>query len=235
MLRLVYSSRGAPVLGPLLQEKAQQLFPSLYPNDDPSSFKASSGWLDKFCSRHGIRQIALQGESLSADSAAIAPFVRELESRLKTGGYSSDQVFNADETGLWWRLMLSKSLVCRGERRAKNFKKAKERVTLLGCASASGTCRLPLAFINKSAKPRCFKNMDMNNLPVHYFSQQKSWMDARLFTDWFHHKFVPHVKRFCEENVIEYKILLLLDNAPAHPSIEMLCHDNVPSSKHNIS
>ena len=118
--------------------------------------------------------------------------------------------------------MPSKSLVCRGEQRAKNFKKAKERVTLLGCANASGTCRLPLAFINKSAKPRCFKNMDMNNLPVHYFSQQKSWMDARLFTDWFHHKFVPRVKRFCEENVIEYKILLLLDNAPAHPSIEVL-------------
>ena len=94
-------SRGAPVSGPLLQEKAQQLFPSLYPNDDPSSFKASSGCLDKFCSQHGIRQIALQGESLSADSAATAPFVRELESRLKTGGYSSDQVFNADETGLW--------------------------------------------------------------------------------------------------------------------------------------
>ena len=117
--------------------------------------------------------------------------------------------------------MPSKSLVCR-ERRAKKFKKTKERVTLLGCANASGTCRLPLAFINKSAKPRCFKNMNMNKLPVHYFSQQKSWMDARLFTDWFHHKFVPHVKRFCEGNVIEYKILLLLDNAPAHPSIEVL-------------
>ena len=39
-------SRGAPLSGPLLQEKAQQLFPSLYPNDDPSSFKASSGWLE---------------------------------------------------------------------------------------------------------------------------------------------------------------------------------------------
>ena len=121
--------------------------------------------------------------------------------------------------------MPSKSFECR-ERRAKKFKKAKERVTLLGCANASGTCRLPLAFINKSAKLRCFKNMDMNNLPVHYFSQQKSWMDARLFTDWFHHKFVPHVKRLCEGNVIEYKILLLLDNAPANPSIEVLqSHD----------
>ena len=38
----------------------------------------------------------------------------------------------------------------------------------------------------------------------------------------FHKKFVPYVKRFCEVNNNEYKILLLLDNAPSHPSTETL-------------
>ena len=66
--------------------------------------------------------------------------------------------------------MPSKSLVHCGEKQAKNFKKSKDRVTLLGCANASGTCKLPLAFIHKSAHPCCFKHMDMNTLPVHYFS-----------------------------------------------------------------
>ena len=41
-------------------------------------------------------------------------------------------------------------------------------------------------------------------------------MDARLFETWFHEIFVPHVKKFCHNHGIEYKELLLLDNAPAY-------------------
>ena len=100
--------------------------------------------------------------------------------------------------------MPSKSLVHCGEKRVKNFKKSKDRVTLLGCANASGTCKLPLVFINKSAKPCCFKHMDINSLPVHYAAQKKSWMDTKIFEEWFHEKFVPHVKQFC---LIDYKVL----------------------------
>ena len=90
---------------------------------------------------------------MSADTSAVDSFKRELHQRMKTGGYSLDQVFNADETGLWWKLMPSKSLVHCGEKQAKNFKQAKDRVTLLGCCNASGTCKLLLAFIHKSTKP----------------------------------------------------------------------------------
>ena len=86
------------------------------------------------------------------------------------------------------------------------------------CANASGTHRLPLMLINKSQKPRCFKHMDMNNLPVHYYAQNKSWMDSRLFTEWFHNRFVPSVRIFCRCRGLEEKVLLLLDNAPSHPS-----------------
>ena len=113
-------------------------------------------------------------------------------------------------------------LVHCGEKQAKNFKQVKDRVTLLGCCNASGTCKLPLAFIHKSARPRCFKNMEMSALPVCYLSQPKAWMNATLFEGWFHKNFVPHVKKFCQDQGIEYKVLLLLDNAPAHPSPEKL-------------
>ena len=130
-------------------------------------------------------------------------FQSELHQTLKTGGYSLDQVFNADETGLWWKLMPSKSLVHCGEKQANNFKQSKDRVTLLGCCNASGTCKLPLAFIHKSARPRCFKNMEMSALPVCYLSQPKAWMNATLFEGWFHKNFVPHVKTFCQDQGIE--------------------------------
>jgi len=210
------------VSGPLLKEKAIQLFRSIYPESRNVGFVASSGWLSNFIARHGVRGISLQGESLSADTSLVDPFKSELQSKMELEGYSLDQVYNADETGLWWKLMQSRSLVLHGEKQAKNFKKAKERVTLLGCCNASGTCKLPLTFIHKSARPRCFKNTDMSFLPVSYMSQSKAWMNVTLFETWFHDKFVPYVKNFCLDMKMEYKVLLLIDNAPAHPSCDKI-------------
>ena len=174
-------SKGALVSGPLLKEKALQLFYSIYPESSYQSFVVSSGWLTNFISQHGIKGISLQGESMSADTSQIDSLKDELFQKMTTGGYSLDQVFNADKTGLWWKLMSSKSLVHCGEKQAKNFKKPKDRVTLLGCCNASGSCKIPLAFIHKSARPHCFKNVDMNSLPVCYLSQPKAWMDTALF------------------------------------------------------
>ena len=114
------------------------------------------------------------------------------------------------------------SLNSGGATRAANFKKAKNHVTLLACTNASGIHCLPLVFINKSAKPRCFKHMDMSTLPVRYYSQKKSWMDNSVFSEWFHQRFVPSVRRFFNENGLEKKALLLLDNA--------FCH--IPHQKH---
>ena len=114
------------------------------------------------------------------------------------------------------KVMPSKIFVPHAEVQAKIFKKPKDLVTLIGCANAAGTCKLPLAFIRKSAKPRCFRNTSMNALPV------CAWMDTAIFKKWFHDVFVPYVRKFCRDNDIECKILLLLDNAPAHPSISTL-------------
>ena len=64
--------------------------------------------------------------------------------------------------------------------------------------------------------------MDMSTLPVHYYKQANAWMDANVFQSWFHNKFVLYVKKHCKDNNVEYKVLLLMDNAPAHPSEEAL-------------
>ena len=48
-------SKGAPVTGPILQEKALQFYSQFYPESEKDSFKGSTGWLTKFISRHGIR------------------------------------------------------------------------------------------------------------------------------------------------------------------------------------
>ena len=103
---------------------------------------------------------------MSDDFSAVDPFREELQRLIESEGLTRDQIYNADETGLWWHMTPSSSLNVAGKTRAANFKKAKDRVTLLSCTNASGTHRLPLMLINKSQKPRCFKHMDMNNLPA---------------------------------------------------------------------
>ena len=47
----------------------------------------------------------------SADVSSVDPFVTELSEEMQTKGYSLDKVLNADETGLWWKVMPSKFLV----------------------------------------------------------------------------------------------------------------------------
>ena len=76
-------SKGAPVSGPILQEKSLQLFPKLYPQLDMDLFKASSGCLQQFCHRHGIRSVKLQGEMLSADTSMVDPYRRDLQSLIE--------------------------------------------------------------------------------------------------------------------------------------------------------
>jgi len=51
-----------------------------------------------------------------------------------------DMVFNADETGLNWKLLQSSTLASGAEQTARNFKVVKDSVTVLVCANATGKC-----------------------------------------------------------------------------------------------
>ena len=51
---------GMPISGPILSEKAIVLHKIMY--GEESNFCGSTGWQWRFCKRHGIRNLALQGE-----------------------------------------------------------------------------------------------------------------------------------------------------------------------------
>lgn len=215
-------SKGTPVSGPLIREKARMLHKVMYQEAPDDAFKASPGWLHRFKQRHGIRQLRLQGESLSADTAEIGPYKKKVSEYIEERQLSLHQIFNTDETGLYWRLLPEKTLAGGHEKTAKNFKKPKDRVTILATANASGDCRLPLLLIGKSAKPRCLKNVDRSALPLLYRSQKKAWMNSSIFMAWFFEQFVPSVKKYLRGKGLSEKAVLFLDNAPTHPSSEVL-------------
>ncbi|XP_046629071.1 jerky protein homolog-like [Neodiprion virginianus] len=210
-------SLGQPISGPILCEKALDLNNRIGGSSD---FKASSGFLKNFKTRHGIRELQVQGETLSADSEAAEKFKQNFATIVEEEGYSRDDVYNADETGLNWKSLPTKSLASRRETAAPGFKVSKERITAMTCANAAGTHRLPLLLIGKAKKPRCFKNV--TGLPVIYKAQNSAWMDSRLFCDWYTNDFMKNVKEWRKAQHKTGRVLLLLDNAPSHPSAEVL-------------
>ncbi|XP_068212107.1 tigger transposable element-derived protein 1-like [Palaemon carinicauda] len=69
------------------------------------TFKASSGWLDNLKKQTGIPSVVRYGEAASSDSKAAADYVKTFASVIAEQGYIPQQVFNCDETGLFWKKM----------------------------------------------------------------------------------------------------------------------------------
>ena len=72
--------QGQPVSGPLICEKAMELNRKLGGKED---FKSSTGWLTRFKSRHGIRELDIQGKKLSAETGAAEKFKETFKSLLE--------------------------------------------------------------------------------------------------------------------------------------------------------
>lgn len=216
-------SEGVPISGPMCAKQAE-IFHEHLKIKEP--FNASSGWLHRFKKRRGIRELTIQGEKLSADGEVMVEFCYELETIITENNLQSSQIYNADETGLYWRAIPTKTLAASNEMSAPGYKKSKDRITVLCCANASGGHRLKLTVIGKSKNPRAFKNMKPHNLPVHYYNQQAAWITCDIFQDWFHKKFIPEVKSYLKKENLPQKALLLLDNARSHPNEAALRSDD---------
>ena len=114
------------VLDNLLVTKAQKLAKEKPELRVPPTFKFSDGWLDEFKKRHGISASVLHGEAESADMAGIEAAQTVVPELLK--GYSPENIYNGDETGLYWKLLPSKTLVSRHVKGRKGKKRSKARM-----------------------------------------------------------------------------------------------------------
>ena len=69
-------------------------------------------------------------------------------------------------------------------KRLSRRKKSKERLSIALCVNADGSHKLPPLVIGKYANPRCFKNINIGNLPITYRNNAKAWMLTTLFQEW---------------------------------------------------
>ena len=136
--------------------------------------------MQRFESRHDIvlRKIAGEEGSVSEEKLHDWTF-KQLPDLLEE--FSPDDIFNADETGLFWKCLPDKSLSLKGER-CIGGKRSKDRITVLVCANMSGSEKLPLLVTGRFAKPRCFKNA--RTILVQYEANKKAWMVSKLLSSW---------------------------------------------------
>lgn len=187
--------------------------------------QASTGWLWRFRNRHGIVNKLEHGEAGSADDGAVEPFRLKLNELIRKEDIHLTQLYNADETALFWRSLPKNTQAFRDDDKTPGKKLNKEKFSALLGANAAGTHRLKPVVIGKAAKPRCMKDC-MRELPVLYYNTKNAWFNSAIFSDWFFKHFIPEVRHFQEHTLHippeDVKALLLLDNAPAHPNAEKL-------------
>ena len=76
----------------------------------------------------------MSGKSADVDPKVVAEFKERPSSII--GNYNLDDIFNCDETGVFYRSLPDKTLVYKGD--SANGKHSKERLTVLFACSKSG-------------------------------------------------------------------------------------------------
>ena len=217
----------------LLQEKAIAIFDSLKltqsgsSKDDEQKFVASRGWLHRFKKRANLHNVKLQSEAADADRVSANEFSDKLAEIIRDGQYLPQQIFNVNETGLFWKRSSTRTYIENSENSAPEHKTAKDRLMLLLGGNATGDCKLKPMLVHRSQNPRALKGIVKASLPVIWTANAKAWVTRNLFHEWFLNHFIPESERYCKDNKMPFKIMLLLDNALSHPTYLDDMHPNV--------
>jgi hypothetical protein len=103
----------------------------------------------------------------------------------------------------------------------KGIKKDKSRMTIALCCNGDGTEKLPLLFIGKFGKPRCFKKIEYMPLQFDYKSNKTAWMTTYIMRSWLL-SFIRRTK--------DRKVALVVDDFGPH-----LCAVNLLEEEKKLS
>ncbi|XP_041364446.1 tigger transposable element-derived protein 6-like [Gigantopelta aegis] len=162
------------------------------------------GWLPRFKSRHNVAKHVYEREAASPDKNAVVSGREELKKVLKD--YAPEDVFNMDETGLFFKLGPNYTLASKP---VKGVKRSKDGITVALCANSTGDIKIKPFVIAKARRPRCFGRDFNPEVYVRYRNNKKAWMTSDLFCNWLR-AFDRQMKSRGR------KVILLVDNAASH-------------------
>lgn len=119
------SPQGQCMSDPFLKAKASEIVTNLGRED----LVATDGWLSRWKVRYQIKYKRFYGEKASADIDAVKTFHEDVFASLLQE-YSASDIYNADETGLFFRAAPNGSL-CHNHVLLCASKKALQRIVVL--------------------------------------------------------------------------------------------------------
>ncbi|GBM36781.1 Tigger transposable element-derived protein 4 [Araneus ventricosus] len=125
------------VSGSMIQHKAKELADSL----GIENFSSSNGWMDRFSIRNNITFRSLSDEAASLDPGLCEDWQKRLP--LLLAGCDDEDIFNMDETALFFRALPNKSVIQKSEE-DRGGKIPKERLIICFCVSEPGEKEKPL-------------------------------------------------------------------------------------------
>ena len=200
-------TKQLPINYDIIQIHARQLTKGKFNKE----ISLSNTFINSFLKRNKLKKVKIYGDALSL---SIKDYEEELsELRLQLNRYNLCDIYNYDETALFFQLLNSYSI---GSNSFRGFPKNKNRITVGICLNADGSHILPPLIVNKSKKPHCFGNFNPNSIS-YYYNNKKAWVTKFIFQDF--------LKVLGAE--VKKDIVLVVDNCSAHTTAGLTIPDNI--------
>lgn len=176
------------------------------PEEKRVEMKFSSGWLQRFQERMGIkgRSLGKKGREESGMGTEIG--IEKLKEIV--GGYELPDVFAADEFGHCFNM--GPGMLVSGGRGKKKGGGIMRRLVYLGCVNADGSERAPL-FVVGETEFRVDRKV-VEEWGVWYQSNRRGWLNVEMFHGWL----VRFGEWVSKKGGEERKVLLLVDGWNGH-------------------
>ncbi|XP_064463597.1 tigger transposable element-derived protein 6-like [Ornithodoros turicata] len=154
--------------------------------------------------QHMIVGKTASGECHAADTEQASAWRKDrLPEIMET--YKPSDIYNADETGLFFQMLPKNTLALKGD--CHGGKQSMLRLTVLLCTNMDGSDKCVPLVIGKSARPRSSKNAA--RIPIKYVANTKARMTRSIFVEWPNE--LNNDMKSQRRNVC-----LLVDNCSAH-------------------
>lgn len=207
-------SLGIPLTGCLLQHLAlrkskelanvPQVSRATKQKYESATFGCS--WVDKFKQRYCIKSIRVNGERLdpSAQNESIDVEMQKLRNVISDLELSASQVYNWDETALYFRGSYAHTLVSQNDTGGGN-KQDKSRITVLVQVNGDGS-DITASIIGKSKTPHNTGESFWNSNNTRYFHNKAGWMTMEIWEKLL----------LSFDNSVSQLTMLLVDNFSGH-------------------